>query len=175
MLLERRVMNHWLDSVDFVLGSNHNSPTFYQMIARALVIYFVAIFLIRLGKRRVIQPNSPFDIIFIIIVGNILADAIVGSWPFFECLGIMILLFIVHSAVSALTFYFKPAETIFEGAPYYLIKNGVIDHAMMRTCHINLDELMTAVRLNARTDDIARVKHAILETNGAISIIVKKD
>jgi uncharacterized membrane protein YcaP (DUF421 family) len=167
-------MKNLLDMIDFVLGTNHNSPTFYQMIARALVIYFVAIFLIRLGKRRVIQPNSPFDIIFIIIVGNILADAIIGSWPFFECLGIMVLLFIVHSAVSALAFYHKQAETLFEGAPYYLIKNGTIDHTMMRKCHINLDELMSAVRLNARTDDLSAVKHAILETNGAISVIIKQ-
>ncbi|MFZ5954679.1 MAG: DUF421 domain-containing protein [Candidatus Dependentiae bacterium] len=164
---------NWLDIIDVVLGTSHNTPTFYQMIVRALVIYFVAIFLIRLGKRRVLQPNSPFDIIFIIIIGNILADAIVGSWPFFECLGIMILLFVVHSAVSALTFYFQPAENLFEGAPYYLIKNGIIDKEMLRTCHINYDELMSAVRRHAHTDNLEKVKHAILETNGDISIILQ--
>lgn len=64
-------MNSLLDMVDFFIGSNHNTPMFYQMVVRAIIIYFIAIFLIRLGKRRVLQPNSPFDIIFIIIIGNI--------------------------------------------------------------------------------------------------------
>lgn len=166
-------MNNWLDIVDIFIGSNHNTPTFYQMVMRALLIYFIAIFLIRFGKRRVLQPNSPFDIIFIIIIGNILADAIVGSWPFFECIGIMLLLFAVHSGVSALTYYVEPAETLFEGTPYFLITNGTIDHEMLRECHITQNDLISAVRRHAHTDSLQDVKHAILETNGDISIILK--
>lgn len=166
-------MNSWLDIVDFFIGSNHNTPTFYQMVVRALIIYFIAIILIRFGKRRVLQPNSPFDIIFIIIIGNILADAIIGSWPFFECIGIMILLFAVHSGVSALTYYFQPAEKLFEGSPYFLIKNGVVDNEMLRQCHITHNDLISAVRRHAHTDSLDMVKHAILETNGDISVILK--
>lgn len=85
----------------------------------------------------------------------------------------MILLFAVHSGVSALTYYFEPAETVFEGSPYFLIKDGAIDHQMLRECHITQNDLISAVRRHAHTNSLQNVKHAILETNGDISIILK--
>jgi len=158
---------------DYTLGIHREIPAFHQMVIRAIIIYFVAIILLRLGKRRALQPNSPFDIILIIIFGNVLADAIVGSWPFFECLGIMVLLFIIHSIISALSFYFPTFEYVLEDAPRYLIKNGEVDWHNLRRCHISQNDLISAVRRNGHVESFDQVKHAILETNGDISIIKK--
>ena len=65
-----------------IFGSGEDlSPM--QMAARAFVMFFIALLLIRLAGMRVFGIRTAFDNILVIMLGAILSRGVAGSSPFF--------------------------------------------------------------------------------------------
>ena len=67
-----------------------------QMTLRAIVIFFIALVLIRYTGMRMFGIKSAFDICVTIIYGAVLARAIVGASPFIPTIVASSSLVIVH-------------------------------------------------------------------------------
>lgn len=75
---------------------------------------------------------------------------------------------------SALGIKFRFLRVLFDGRPSIIIKHGKIDMLQMRRARYNVDELLSALRLDG-ISDIRDVEYAILETGGSISVIPVAD
>ena len=60
------------------------------------------------------------------------------------------------------------------GKPCFLVEKGVIHQENMRRCRFSMDELAEELR-SANVTDIAQVQYAVLETDGALNVILAPD
>lgn len=65
-------------------------------------------------------------------------------------------------------------KRIFEGSPGILIRRGVLDQNELRRMRISVEELLSAFRLQGVVS-IADVYYAILEQNGQLSVVLRKE
>jgi uncharacterized membrane protein YcaP (DUF421 family) len=100
-----------------------------------------------------------------------LARAINGSGPFFPTLGGGLILVIIHR-LFGLTAYFSHAfGVLVKGKPELLVQNGMLHRRNMVWNHISEHDLQEDMRLQAKTEDLSRIKVARVERSGDISFI----
>jgi uncharacterized membrane protein YcaP (DUF421 family) len=163
-------MNGFWDSVVGLLGLNLKPETlsFAQLTCRALIIFTVALILMRLGHKRSLARKSAFDTTFVIIVGAVLARAINGSGPFFPTIGISCILVALHWALAHVAFRSPGFESLIKGRADDLVHDGRKLPEAMRRHAVSSSDLDEDLHLRGHRsiDGIARAR---IERSGDIS------
>ncbi len=142
-----------------------------QMALRAVLIYILALALVRIGSKRFLSHATAFDVVVGIMLGSILSRAINGSAPFLPTIlasGALVGLHWGFAALAASTSFFGP---LVKGNPRLLIKDGHVQDAEMRAANLTASDLDEALRLQSHQEDPSKIKRAYLERNGSISVI----
>ena len=147
--------------------------TLAQECARAVLIFFYGLLMLRLSGRRTFGDWSAVDIILSIIIGSALARALTGNAPLPGTLAAAAVLTALHVAVGYLVASSKTLSRIVEGAPAELGADGTIDHRTRRRCMISECDIHEALR-GEGLEDAQGTKRIVLEASGAISIIKKE-
>jgi len=150
-----------------------NHLTLWQECARAVLIFFYGLLMLRLSGRRTFGDWSALDIIISIIIGSALARALTGSAPLPGTLAAAAVLTALHVTIGYLVAFSRTASRIVEGAPVELGANGSIDHRARRRSMISECDVHEALRAEG-VEDAAATKRIVLEAGGAISIIKKR-
>lgn len=164
------------DTMNSALGLSRDPQqlTLLQMGLRAIVIYAIALGMVRVGgDRRFIAKHAALDVLLTIILGSTLSRAINGSAPFFETLGAAFALVLLHWLLALIAFHFDRFDPLIKGRSHMLIQDGEINHAAMKKSHISYRDLKSSLRLKANLTDPSQVEQARLEASGEISIILK--
>lgn len=158
--------------IGHLLGLSAESLSLWQMALRAVVVYLVAIVLVRLGEKRFLGKYAALDVILGFMLGSVLSRAITGSSPFFETLfGGALALVLMHWLFAVISFRSDRFGNWVKGNERVLVRDGNIEWNAMRTSHISRNDLQAAVRSNAQLADLKQVKEARLERSGDISIV----
>ena len=160
---------------DSVLGLSAEELSTLQILARCIFIYIIGIALVRLGNKRFVGKMSAFDFILAIIIGSLLSRAITSSSHFFSLLAASLLLILFHRGFSYIAARSDKFGDLIKGSERVIVKDGEILWEAMRRSNLSRQDLMQNLRLNARVEDVKKVKEARLERNGDISIIVKDE
>jgi uncharacterized membrane protein YcaP (DUF421 family) len=160
--------------IDFLFGIQKpiTSLTLLHFSMRAFLVYFVGIFLTRL-QTQFVSISTPFNYILNILIGSLLANAIVGSGPYFPILGMCFLIFITNILIEILCYYSSFFEKLLKGKGIPLVRNGRILWDNMRKNLLTEDELMEAVREQIHEKSLSTVKEAYFENSGKIMVIKK--
>lgn len=150
-----------------------NDLTLLQESARAILIFYYGLLLLRLSGRRTFGDWSALDVVISIIIGSALARALTGSAPLPGTLAAAAVLTALHVAVGYLVAHNKTASRIVEGASVELGSDGKIDHDARRRSMISECDLDEALR-GEGLEDASAAKRVVLEASGAISVIKKK-
>jgi len=153
------------------LGRDLETVNSGQMALRAILIYVLALLLVRIGSKRILGQATAFDVIVAIMLGSVLSRAINGSAPFVPTIlasGALVGLHWVFAALAYHTSFFGP---LVKGEPRLLIKDGKVQVEGMRAAKLSDNDLEQALRLHSRQQDPSKIKRAYLERNGSISII----
>ena len=158
---------------DRLLGLNVDAAdlAFGHMAARALVVFWVAVILARLGARRLLAHGAGFDIMVAVILGSVLSRAINGQAPFFPTLGASVLLVALHHLLATLTFHSHSLSQLVKGRPHVLVRDGKLDHRELARSKITHDDLDEHLRLHGNVKETADVAEARLERNGSVSVV----
>jgi uncharacterized membrane protein YcaP (DUF421 family) len=141
-----------------------------EVLLRSSVMFFIILIgLVILGKRGVTQL-SVFELIVILSLGSAAGDAMfykdVGLVPAALVFMVVILLYkIVIFAIGKS----EKVETLLEGKPVYLIKNGKFSLADFDKEPLAYDEFFSEMRLKG-VSHLGQVDKAIVETNGQLSL-----
>ena len=143
----------------------------WELIARALVVYLFLIALLRITGKRQVGQLAPFDLVLLLVLSNAVQNSMNGGDN--SLIGGLIsagTLVAINFLVSFATYKSKKLEAIVEGHPQVLIHNGKVFDHVVAAAQLTHHELNAALRQGGCTCP-EEVHLAILENNGSISVI----
>ena len=149
--------------------------TLLQMCARAIIVYLIALLLIRISGRRTFGKKSSFDTTITIILGAVLSRAIAGASPFMPTIACSLVLVLIHRLVAWIVIYNAAIGKLLKGDRRTLYQNGKINQQNLRKCLMTQDDLMSDVRIKANADTFDKVAEIYMENTGEISVVLKKN
>ena len=143
----------------------------WEIAFRATIVYFAVVLLLRVIAKRRSGSISPNDILFLILIGGMATDAIMGGSTSVGDILLMICVVVAWSyVIDAVEYRFPSIQRILRDRQTPLIERGRLLRANMRHEMVTEEELM-AVLHKEGIDDPSMVQSACLEADGEISLI----
>ena len=162
-----------MNTLDQLFG-NGDQLTPLQMGARAFIMFFIALLLIRIAGMRTFGKNSAFDTIIGIMLGAVLGRAVVGASPFLSTIAAGFVMVALHRLIAWISVTQDWLGKIVKGERQTLYKNGKIQWRKMKATGVSEKDLMEGVRMEGNVNSLEEIEEAHMERNGEISIIKKK-
>ena len=153
------------------LGMEPKELTFLQVSIRGLIVFVTTLVMVRLSTKRSLAEKTAFDAVLVVIVGSMLARAINGSGPFFPTLGGGFIVVIIHRLFGLTAYFSHGFGILVKGKAEVLVQNGMLCRRNMVWNHISQHDLEEDMRLDAKTEDLSKIKIARVERSGDISFI----
>ena len=146
-----------------------------DLVLRAAIV-FIAIFVVtRAVGRRELSTMEPFDLILLIVTGDLMQQAITQSdYSLSGGLTVLTTIALLTVALSYVSFKVPKLRPLLDGEPLVLVQDGEVIVRNLRRERITIDELLAAAR-QQQIGSLTHVRFAVLETNGKISIIPTRD
>src|SRR3954452_251784 len=116
---------------------------------------------------------APFEMILLVVLGDIIQQGVMQQD--YSVTGAVLALATFGFWITVMTFLTwksNQARRVLEGVPIVLVSNGKpIDRALAEE-HMPLAEVLEAARQQG-VDDLAKIRLAVLEVSGRISIITE--
>ncbi len=166
-------MNTFSQLLQTLLGisTEPRELTFLQVATRGVIIFIATLVMVRLSSKRSLAEKTAFDAVLVVIIGSMLSRAINGSAAFFPTLGSGFVLVLLHRLFGLTAYYSHAFGILLKGKPVVLLQNGRLQRKNMLWNHISEHDLEEDMRLEAKTEDLSRIKIARVERSGDISFI----
>jgi uncharacterized membrane protein YcaP (DUF421 family) len=144
-----------------------------DLVARTVVIILIVFVLTRVVGRRELSSLEPFDVILLVVVGDLVQqgitqadDSVTGATIVLATVALLTV------GISYLSFKVPRLRPLLEGEPIVVVVDGEAIERNMRRERLTMDDLLA----EARTQQIGSlddVRFAVLETSGKISFLTK--
>lgn len=148
--------------------------TLLQVSIRGFLVFIIGLALVRIGDRRSLAEKTGFDALFIVLLGSVLSRAINGSAAFFTTIGAGIVLMLIHRVFAFIAYRSHAFGKVIKGTDVTLVRDGQVDWEAMRNSLVSAHDLEEDLRLDAKVEDLERIRVARLERSGDISFIKKE-
>ena len=143
-----------------------------ETVIRALVIYLFLMLVFRIAGQRSIAKITTFDFVLLLVIGEATQNALLGQDYSMTSAFIAILTLVgLDIVLSLVKRRWKWADRVLDSTPVVIVDDGKPLRDRMAKERVDESEIMTAAREThglARMEDI---RYAVLERNGAISIV----
>lgn len=147
-----------------------DSQELLQIAARATLVYFVVLLMVRLMGKREVGNFTAFDLIVSLIIGESVDEAIYGDVTVVKFVVLLVTIAAWHLINSYASYKSKVIDRLTGAQPTVLVAHGEIQEKALAKERMNEDELWSQLRLQG-IDDIKEVKTATLEPSGHVSVI----
>ena len=105
-----------------------------DLVIRATVIFFFIFLVTRVAGKRELSSMEPFDLILLIVTGDLVQQAITQSdYSVTGALTVISTIALLTVFVSWVNWRFRRMRSVLEGQPVVLMENGkMIEHNMKR-------------------------------------------
>jgi uncharacterized membrane protein YcaP (DUF421 family) len=142
-----------------------------DLVIRAAVVFFFVFLLTRITGRRELSQLEPFDVILLVVVGDLVQQGVTQSdYSVTGALTVISTIGVLSVIVSWISFRFKLVRRVTEGEPVVLVHDGRPVERNMRRERITLEDIEEEARQEQITS-IGDLRLAILENDGRISFI----
>ena len=145
-----------------------------DLILRAAIAFLVVFAFTRLLGRRELAQMQPFDLILLVVVGDLIQQgvtqndlSITGLFLVISTMGLM------QVASSYVSFRFRRMRPVLNGEPVVIIENGRFIESNMKRERLSEDDVEEEARLN-EIQSLEEIQWAIFESSGKISFFKKK-
>ena len=122
-----------------------------DIVIRAFCAFVLVFVITRLGGRRQLGSLEPFDLILLVVIGDLIQQVL---------------------AVSYVGFRFPRAQPLIDPQPMIVVQDGEPIVANLRKERMTVDELLAEAR-QQQIPSLEDVQWAVLESNGRVSFIKK--
>ena len=145
-----------------------------DIVVRAFFAFCFVFLLTRLIGRRELSSLQPFDLMLLVVVGDLIQQGVTQNDLSFTGLMIAVGVFgLLTLATSYLGFRFRRVRPLLEPEPLILVEDGKVIERNLRKERMTAEEIAGEARLQqiASLDD---VQWAVLESGGRVSFIPKR-
>jgi uncharacterized membrane protein YcaP (DUF421 family) len=142
-----------------------------DLVIRATVIFLFIFLVTRVAGKRELSSMEPFDLILLVVIGDLVQQGITQSdYSVTGALLVISTMTILTVVLAYANFRLRFLRSVLEGEPVVLVDNGKVIEKNMRRERITMEDLEAEGRQQQVTD-IGKMRWAVLETSGRISII----
>jgi len=145
-----------------------------DIVVRAAFAFLFVFLLTRIVGRRELGTMEPFDLIMLIVLGDLVQQGVTQSD--YSVTGLVLAggtIALMQVAASYVSFRFRSLRSVLDGEPIVLVEDGRVLERNLKRERLTADEVAAQARLN-QIDSLDKVRWAVLETNGQISFIPKQ-
>jgi len=174
MYLLQFLLNGFIDWKQVLLGDN-NWKFLVETVFRTIMMFIIILTGLSILGKRGVRQLSVFELVVIIGLGSAAGDPMfykdVGILPAFIVVGIIVGLYILVTYIVGKS---KKFETLIEGNPICLVKEGRFAIDNFKKEHMAHDEFFAELRMQS-VSQLGQIEQAIAETSGQISIMFYPD
>jgi uncharacterized membrane protein YcaP (DUF421 family) len=145
-----------------------------DIVLRAALAFVFILLLTRIVGRRELGSLEPFDLIMLIVLGDLVQQGVTQSD--YSVTGLVLAggtIALMQIAASYLSFRFRKLRPVLDGEPLVLVEDGRVLERNLKRERLTAEEVAVQARLN-QIDSLDKVRWAVLETSGQISFIPKQ-
>jgi uncharacterized membrane protein YcaP (DUF421 family) len=142
----------------------------FLFIGKAIILYFLAIGIIRLMGKSAFAQVTAHDLIGIFFVITLAMGPLANDKFIYAVCG-LITISILHIILSRLALV-NTLNRLFIGKPMYIIKHGKLIRKNLKRAHFTLAAVLSILREKGYPD-ITAIEYAFIEPSGEISVIPK--
>jgi uncharacterized membrane protein YcaP (DUF421 family) len=142
-----------------------------DLVIRAAVIFFFVFLVTRIVGRRELSQLEPFDLILLVVIGDLVQQGVTQSDE--SVTGALIVIStiaILSFVVGWISFRSRRVRLVTEGEPIVLLQDGRVIERNLRRERITLEDIQEQARQSQITS-LADLRWVILEDDGKISCI----
>jgi uncharacterized membrane protein YcaP (DUF421 family) len=144
-----------------------------DLILRTVFIFILILIVTRAVGRRELSSMEPFDLILLVVMGDLVQQGVTQSDYSLTGTTIVIGTLSVLVVFTAwLSYRFKRLRPVLEGDPTLLISDGQVLERNLKRERMTLDEVVAEARQSS-IGSLDDVRYAVLETNGKISFVTR--
>ena len=144
-----------------------------QMVCRAIIVFIIALILIRISGRRSFGLHTPLDNVITIILGAVLSRAIVGASDFLPVVSACTILVVIHRIFARVMVHYPGFARLREGEKMLLFHDGDFVERNLNRAQVCKEDIMQEVRKTSLTDNLDKIDRIYIERNGEINSIKK--
>ena|SRR5690242_13082138 len=145
-----------------------------DLVIRATVVFFFIFLVTRIVGRRELSNLEPFDLIMLVVIGDLVQQGITQSDNSVTgAITVIATIALLSVFVAWTAFRFKWVRAITDGDPIILVRDGEVIEQNLRRERLTVEEVEAEARMQ-QIESIDGIRWAILETDGQISCIPKK-
>ena len=144
-----------------------------DIVIRAAIAFSFVFLLTRVVGRRELSQLEPFDLIMLIMMGDLVQQGVTQSD--YSVTGIFLaagMLALMTVFVSYLSYRFKRLRPILDGEPLVIVQDGKVIDGNLKRERLTVEEVAQEARLQ-QIASLDEVEWAVLERTGQISFIKK--
>jgi uncharacterized membrane protein YcaP (DUF421 family) len=138
--------------------------------ARAVAVYVLMLVVVRALGKRTVGNFSAFDLLVALMLGEVVDEIIYGDVRFIQGSVAIVVIGALAYGDSWLAYSNKRLNSILEGNPSVVVRNGAFEHKGMRAERMNEPEVLAHLRSQG-IHDMREVKLAIVEQDGSVSVL----
>lgn len=146
-----------------------------ESVIRGAAVYFVLLVILRLSGRRTLTQMTPFDLVLLLIVAETTQQALLGNdFSLTNSVILIVVLFTLDIGLSYIKMWFPKVGLVLDGSPTVLVSQGQPDFDRIRKARVTLDDILVAGREQHGLERFDQIRFAVLEADGALSIVPEK-
>ena len=134
------------------------------MSCRGLVVFIIALILLRTSGRRSFGMRTPLDNIIVILLGAVLSRAVVGVSPFWPVICACLFIVLFHRGMAWAMIKSKRLRLFVQGDKIMLFEAGKVRHEDMRKALVCREDLEQAVRKKSAMEYMDKIDRCTWST-----------
>lgn len=143
-----------------------------ETVLRALAIYMFLLLIFRISGKRSLAQTTTFDFVLLLVIGEATQQALIGDdYSLTSAMLAIVTLVGLDIGLSLVKERYKPIERVVDDMPLVIVENGQTLRERMDKERVDEEDVLAAARERHGLESIRQIKYAVLERNGAISIV----
>jgi uncharacterized membrane protein YcaP (DUF421 family) len=142
-----------------------------DLVVRAIFVFFLMLVITRAVGRRELSSMEPFDLILLVVMGDLIQQGVTQSdYSLTGATIVIVTIAVLTVGTAYLSYRFRRLRPLLEGEPVVLVAGGRLIESNLRRQRMTVEELLAEARLQS-IGGLEAVEYAVLETNGRVSFL----